>query len=136
MLSASDAKSPNFRLLDLNYQPQNLFIENSDKPAIVYFFAPWCSICRFSMDNLQNIYQRNPDIHIVAVALDYANKEEVDVFVERMGLEFPILMGNEEVKKAYKVSAYPSYYVFDEEQNVAHRSMGYSTELGLYLRSL
>ncbi|NMP15298.1 TlpA disulfide reductase family protein [Thalassotalea sp. Y01] len=136
MLSADSSETPNFQLLDLSYQPRDLLVADTSNPSIIYFFAPWCSVCRFSMDNLQSLYQRNPDVNIVAVALDFKDKQEVQQFVERMGLEFPILLGNQQVKQAYKVSAYPSYYVLDEQQQIQHKSMGYSTELGLYLRSL
>jgi hypothetical protein len=34
------------------------------------------------------------------------------------------------------VQGYPSYYVLDGQNTVVARSLGYSTEIGLYLRTL
>lgn len=104
--------------------------------TVVYFFAPWCTICHASIDNLQKIYQENEHIDVIAVALDYMDRKDINEFVSDHSLTFPVAYGNEEVKKAYRVRAYPSYYVVDESNTVLSKSMGYSTELGLFLRTL
>jgi peroxiredoxin len=107
-----------------------------DKKTVIYFFAPWCSICHASIDNLQAVYQKNEEINVIAVALDFLEVSEIEDFVAKHQLTFPIAIGNEKVKQAYKVHGYPSYYVISEENTVISKSIGYSTELGLYLRSL
>lgn len=108
----------------------------SDKKTILYFFAPWCNVCHASIDNLQNIYLKNSDVQVIAIALDFVEESEITQFVADNQLTFPVAFGNEEVKQAFKIQGYPSYYVISEENTVVYRSTGYSTELGLYLRSL
>ena len=107
-----------------------------EKKTVIYFFAPWCSICHASIDNLQAIYEKHEEINVIAVALDFIETSEIEDFVSKHQLTFPIAIGNEKVKQAYKVHGYPSYYVINEENTVISKSIGYSTELGLYLRSL
>ncbi len=107
-----------------------------EKKTVIYFFAPWCHVCHASIDNLQSIYQRNEELNVIAVALDYMDVSEIEDFVAQHQLTFPVALGNEKVKQAYKVNGYPSYYVINEQNTVIAKSMGYSTELGLYLRSL
>lgn len=138
MLSSwEEDAAPNFELATLNGGLASIYKNQSAKEhnTVVYFFAPWCSICRVSIQNLQNLYERDNHVSVVAVALDFVDKEEVAVFSEQLNLSFPILFGNEEVKQRYQVSAYPSYYVINQTGKIEHRSMGYSTELGLFLRS-
>ncbi len=106
------------------------------KKTVLYFFAPWCTVCHASIDNLQAIYQKNGNIQVIAIALDFMETEEVDDFVAQHQLTFPVVFGNEKIKQFYKVKAYPSYYVLNEDNTVIAKSMGYSTELGLYLRTL
>ncbi|WP_371379284.1 TlpA family protein disulfide reductase [Thalassotalea aquiviva] len=126
-------QAPRFNLVGLNQQLHTL--DSTDTKSVYYFFAPWCSVCRMSITNLQNRFENNTKVKVYAIALDYRDRNEVDVFARDLNLTFPILLGNEQVKAAYKISAYPSYYVVDDNK-VVHRSMGYSTELGLILRSL
>lgn len=104
--------------------------------TVLYFFAPWCGVCHASIDNLQAIYQKNENIQVIAIALDFMETKEVDDFVAQHQLTFPVVYGNEKVKQLYKIKGYPSYYVLNEENTVIAKSMGYSTELGLFLRTL
>lgn len=115
---------------------KEIVLESQGKRTIIYFFAPWCQICHASIGNLQNIYEKNENLDVIAVALDYSNVSEVEKFVAEHKLTFPIALGNEEVKQYFQVTGYPSYYILNKENTIIGRSMGYSSELGLYLRSL
>ncbi len=107
-----------------------------DKKTVIYFFAPWCQVCHVSIGNLQSLYEKNEQLDVIAVALDFNNSDEVMEFTKQHQLTFPIALGNEKIKQAFSISAYPSYYVLSEENTIITKSMGYSSELGLYLRSL
>jgi len=85
---------------------------------------------------LQSVYEKNQNIDVIAIALDYVNEQEIKDFSAQHQLTFPIALGNEELKKSFKIKGYPSYYVLNEQNTVVSRSIGYSSELGLYLRSL
>jgi len=115
---------------------ESVRLQAETKTTVIYFFAPWCHVCHASIDNLQSLYQKNQNLNVIAVALDYVDQTEIDDFTKEHRLTFPVAYGNEQVKSAFKIKAYPSYYVIDEENTVISKSMGYSTELGLYLRSL
>jgi len=124
-----------------NYQVQrlngeSLFLQAQGKTTVLYFFAPWCQICNLSIENLEAIHQKNKNIDIIAVALDYADKKSVVDFAQRHQLTFPVVYGTTAVKTAFKIKAYPSYYIIDKENTIIGRSLGYSTEMGLYLRTL
>ncbi|QDP01283.1 TlpA family protein disulfide reductase [Thalassotalea sp. PS06] len=131
-------QAPDFHLTTLNSNIVDLNQAMGSRKTVLYFFAPWCSICKYSIGNLQSLYEKHPgeQVQIYAIALDYVDVHEVETFVEGLDLTMPVLLGNESLKQAYQVSAYPSYYVLDGQQQVVHRSMGYSTELGLKLRAL
>jgi len=115
---------------------ETIEIKSKNKKTLVYFFAPWCQVCHLSIENLQSVYEKNQNIDVIAVALDYVNEQEIKDFSAQHQLTFPIALGNEELKKSFKIKGYPSYYVLNEQNTVVSRSIGYSSELGLYLRSL
>lgn len=106
------------------------------KTTVLYFFAPWCQVCHVSIGNLQTIFERNNQVNVVAIALDYSAIEEVTNFTKQHQLTFPVALGNEKLKQAFEISGYPSYYVINEDNVITRKSMGYSSTLGLYLRTL
>lgn len=115
---------------------ETVSLNSQGKTTVLYFFAPWCQICHVSIGNLQALYQKNEHIEVVAVVLDYMSVEEVMDFTKRHQLTFPIALGNEEIKHAYSITGFPSYYVISKDNTIIGKSMGYSSEIGLYLRTL
>lgn len=108
----------------------------TEKPLVLYFFAPWCQVCHASISNLQSIYEKHENLDVIAVALDFDNREEVERFTRQHKLTFPVALGDSMLKNDFQVPGYPSYYVLNEQNIIISKSMGYSTELGIYLRSL
>ena len=115
---------------------ESIALSSNGSNTVIYFFAPWCKVCHASIDNLQALYQKNEQLNVIAVALDYVDRGEIEQFTKIHQLTFPVAFGNEQVKRFFKIQAYPSYYVLNEQNTIISKSMGYSTELGLYLRSL
>jgi peroxiredoxin len=107
------------------------------RPVLVYFFAPWCRICAASAGNLNRLrkWRDEEDIEIIAVALDWGAADEVREYVERHDLNIPVVLGDANVARRWQIQAFPSYYVLDTEHRVIRRDVGYSTQLGLWLRA-
>ncbi|NVK25472.1 MAG: redoxin domain-containing protein [Gammaproteobacteria bacterium] len=114
----------------------------SGKPTLYYFWAPWCSVCKLSMPNLQEFHESQmskPEaerINVVSVALSYDSKQEVIDYVVDRKYQFTTVLGNVETGAAFKIKGFPTYYFVDENGCLVSKSMGYSTELGMFLRSL
>ena len=113
-----------------------LFVQAQGKKTVLYFFAPWCQICNLSIENLEAVYQKNSDLAVMAIALDYEDRQSVVDFVKRHQLTFPVVYGTADIKVAFKIKAYPSYYILSKENSIVGKSLGYSTETGLFLRTL
>ena len=71
----------------------------------------------------------------MAVALDWANAEEVRAYAERHALDITVLLGDPAIGRQWQVYAYPSYYVLDRQHRIARRDIGYSSQLGLWWRA-
>jgi peroxiredoxin len=135
MLSTSTQLSdPTITLPTLMGKP--IPVKSQGKTTVIYFFAPWCQVCHVSIGNLQALYEKNENIDVIAIALDYSSVEEVSNFTAKHQLTFPVALGNAAVKNQFSITGYPSYYVLDEDNTIKGKSLGYSSELGLYLRSL
>lgn len=136
MLSADGEPAPPLRGVTLDGEVYGLAAA-SGRPALIYFFAPWCKICAASADNLVRLrrWRDEKDLEIVAVALDWQSAEEVREYVERHELNVKVVLGSREVTRDWQIQAYPSYYVLDDQHRVLRRDIGYSTQLGLWFRA-
>lgn len=136
MLAADGQVAPDLRGTTLAGEPYNLK-DAGARPALVYFFAPWCKICAASAGNLNRLrrWRDADDIQIVAVALDWGTVQEVRDYVERHDLNVSVILGDANVSREWQVQAYPSYYVLNSEYRVVRRDIGYSSQLGLWLRA-
>ncbi len=134
----TDTKAPENQFLLTSAQTQKSQILNfadNNIRTIVYFFAPWCQICHLSMPNLVEIQaSKGEQIKIVAIALDYQKQSDVNDFIEQHALNFPVYYGQSAIQKAFKVSAFPSYYLIDKNGVVTHKVVGYTSEIGMRLR--
>jgi len=108
------------------------------RPALVYFFAPWCKVCAASSHNLRNLrrIRDEEDLAVILVALDWEDHSEVTEYIDRHELDAPVLLGNLRTAQQWGISVFPTYYMLDSEHRVSRRDYGYSTLLGLWLRSL
>jgi thiol-disulfide isomerase/thioredoxin len=117
-------------------QSQN--IQSAVQPGqsgIVYFFAPWCAYCRNSIGNLDDLLAGGSVGWVSAIALDYADAGEVLEFVKDTGIDLPVLMGNGQTAQDWGIKGFPTYFVIDAAGNIHSRSVGYSTWLGIRVRS-
>jgi thiol-disulfide isomerase/thioredoxin len=105
----------------------------NDKPTLVYIFAPWCSICRLSINNLDSLDPNK--VNVVRIAVDYQHTEELSEFVRDVGVQGDVLLGNRQTMQDFKVTAFPSIYILQPDGSVVGRSVGYTTSLGLNLRT-
>lgn len=139
MLETTARKAPLFNLMQVDASarlttqfPMKKLV---GKPTIVYFFAPWCSICHLSISNLQALYEEQGEqVNVIAIALSYESIDQVREFMEDKTLTMPVLLGTGMVATEYKIDAFPSYYVMDAEFKIVARSRGYSTEVGMKMR--
>lgn len=111
--------------------------EIGGKPALVYFFAPWCKICGASADNLARLRRLRDEqsLAILAVALDWQDVDEVRQYVVRHEIDLPVILGGQSVASDWQIVAFPSYYVLDSDRHIRRRDLGYSTQFGLWWRT-
>ena len=108
------------------------------KRVLLYFFAPWCKVCDFSIGNLNWVRKLRSEesAALLAVALSYDDLQSVNSFVERNPLEVPVLLGTPELFKSYRIRAFPTVYTVNKSGEIDGSTVGYATTLGLWWRTL
>ncbi len=71
------------------------------RPTLVNFWASWCAPCVREMPLLQSLADQYPDqLNVVGIAIDEPGK--VGEFVERLAIDYPILIGTSDVRATRK----------------------------------
>ncbi len=109
------------------------------KTVLLYFFAPWCSVCKVSASNalwIRKIVSPSR-LEVAAVALDYESEASIVEFVKDAGIEaLPVVRGTDDIRDRFKITAYPTFYIIDAEGRVHTKGVGYSTLVGMLIRAL
>jgi thiol-disulfide isomerase/thioredoxin len=105
----------------------------AEEKTLVYFFAPWCSMCRISMPGLNLLTDKN--LRVVAIAQDWQESAEVEEFTNDVGFDGEVFLGDANTLELFRVQGYPSYYVLDQNGRVIHQDQGVSTPPGLWIRT-
>jgi thiol-disulfide isomerase/thioredoxin len=105
----------------------------SGKKTVVYFFAPWCVVCKLSMDAL-NFFDGSERVQTLAVGLDYDSMAELRVFQEK--IRTPIYAGDVQLQRRFKIDRYPMAYILNGDGSVAHVMVGYTSRFGIWIRTL
>ena len=136
-LVSNQVPAPLFRLPALS--GNSVALEDfQGKRVLLYFFAPWCKVCDFSVGNLNWVRKlRGEDsAALLAVALSYDDLQSVNSFVERNSLDVPVLLGTPELFKSYRIRAFPTVYTVNKSGEIDGATVGYATTLGLWWRTL
>jgi len=103
---------------------------------LVYFFAPWCTVCALSQPSLAAFVNIKPETQVIMIALDWESPQAVIKFKQNHQFKLPILLGNQLLKQQWKIDAYPSYYFVDSRGKITSKDRGLVTLPGLLARSI
>lgn len=103
------------------------------KKTIIYFFAPWCTVCKASIDAL-NFFEGSDRVQPLAVGLDYDHLAELKPYQEKLSI--PVYAGDLQLQRHFKVDRYPTVYILNGDGSVAHVMVGYTSRLGIWVRTL
>jgi len=131
------SSAPDFKLQSIDGKKYGINTENGKK-VVLYFFSPWCRVCKLSSHNIVSLRNSKPKeiFTIYAIGLSWQNPHEIQRFAKDHNLNVPVLLGDGNIGSKYRIKAFPTIYVINEDGTVKERLVGYTTEIGLKLRLL
>jgi peroxiredoxin len=118
--------APDFSLPTTTGQTMKLS-DFQGKAVLLNFWATWCEPCKVEMPwfvELQKKYGPR-GLQVVGVAMDDASPKEIAAFAQKMGVNYPILIGKEEVGAQYGGIEYlPSTYYISRNGKVIDHAFG------------
>ncbi len=94
------------------------------KPVVLNFWATWCRPCVKEIPTLKAIHRDSP-AHVVSIAIDEQGESIVRPFVEKHGIDYPVLIGDVELFKRYNGTGVPYTLILDSSLKIVKMHRGY-----------
>ena len=122
--SSVRAPAPGFELTSLDGVSKSLE-DYPQKVKVVNFWATWCHACKIELPALRAIHKKyeDQDVAVIGLSVD-RNPAGVVSFVERTGLEYPVLVNAMETARQYHLRATPTTIILDADNNVYKKYVG------------
>ena len=107
------------------------------EPVVLNFFASWCTNCRAEIPELKQVASGSK-ARVVGIALDETGEETVKPFVQSQGINYPVLIGDQETFQQFNGVAIPYTIVLDGSQRIVKIYRGHAAreELEAALRQI
>lgn len=120
--------SSSWQLTDLEGKP----VQASDfagKVVLLNFWATWCGPCRMEIPSLIDLQRTHADrgLVVLGVSMDDGGPSAVSRFVKQAGINYPVLMANEAMIKAFGgIEMIPTSFVIDRSGGIAAKHLGFA----------
>ena len=106
--------------------------EYKGKPFMVYFWGTWCSACSLQAPAIQPVFE---DYRVVSIAVNSGDNQTIQSYPTEAGYTFEVINDFErQWQKLFRVSVFPTIFIFDSQGKLSFTEVGYTSELGLRIR--
>lgn len=99
--------------------------ELQGKPWIVNFWATWCGPCVEEMPAMNRAWEEIESEGIGMVGINAGeSKQVIAAFLEKVPVDFPVLLGDADTLPDWEVRALPTTYVVNAEGRIVHVAVG------------
>lgn len=119
-------------LATLDGEPVSLAELSQHKPLLVYFWASWCTICRFTTPSVAKLAANGGNV--LSVALRSGDNQQVEQFLARKQLQLPVVNDPFGALSAqWQVGVTPTLVVISQGR-VVQSTTGWTSYWGMKLR--
>ncbi len=119
-------------LQTLGGQTVTLEAQSADKPLLVYFWASWCAVCRFTTPDIEKLYGEGNNV--MTIALRSGKDDEVMGGLQRKDYHFPVVNDPQgTISQHFQISVTPTLLVIYQGRIISTTS-GWTSYWGMKLR--
>jgi cytochrome c biogenesis protein CcmG/thiol:disulfide interchange protein DsbE len=118
--------APDFTLKDVLTGKDYTLSQFKGKVVVINFFTFFCGPCRDEMPDLNKINNelKGKGLQMFGIALS-SDPTQIRFLVKQLGLQYPVLVGNDKVSDAYgSIAVVPTTVIIDKQGNIVQRIEG------------
>ncbi len=119
--------APNFQLVTLEGEKTVSLEGLAGKTVILDFWATWCPPCEQQVPELNAVYaeyREAEQVVLFGVSVDHGEVEAVREWVAEQGVDYPILLGGDDLARELGTVGYPTLYVIGPDGSLRERHVG------------
>ncbi len=103
-----------------------------ERPVLLHFWGTWCPVCRAEAPNIETIAK---SFTVITVAVNSGSRESVKRYMLQHGLHYPVINDPDgSLAFRYRVTVFPTSFIFDSRGKLRFTETGYTTTAGLIAR--
>jgi len=104
----------------------------ADKPVLIHFWATWCPVCKLEASNINFLSKH---FNVLTIAVKSGNNQEIQKYLDAHNYKYKVINDiNGAISSQFKISGFPTTFIYDKNKKLAFSEVGYTSTLGLLLR--
>jgi peroxiredoxin len=126
---AAGVIAPDWTLTNASGQPVSLQSLRG-KLVMLDFWYTTCGPCVLAMPTIQKLHERFKERGVAVYGINPWAHDSADAIrlMAKRGYTYGLVLGSEEVAKAYNVSGYPTFYLIGDDGTIIYNGVGYGEE--------
>lgn len=121
---AEGTNAPGFENTDMSGKPVNLSSFTGQK-VLLNFSIINCGWCKTALDHFnREDFKLSEDIHVLYIN-PVDSKAQVEKYIEKFHVPFPVIAEAKAVGESYRVNGYPTFYLIDKDGKIEKVQSGY-----------
>ncbi|MCQ8117586.1 protein disulfide oxidoreductase [Methylomonas rosea] len=111
---------------------ENAMQRISKGPAVLYFWAEWCGICRSMQGSVSNVLRDYPGL---TVAVRSGDDSALQNYLNDKQLNWPVVNDNNgSLGQRYGIKGVPAIFFINATGDIVFTTVGYTSEWGMRFR--
>lgn len=113
-------------------EPITLATLSEERPVLLYFWASWCGVCRFTTPAVNRLAAEGENV--MTIALRSGDDTEIARWLARKGISFPVVNdASGDISARWEISVTPTLVVVSQGR-VVFTTSGWTSYWGMKLR--
>ena len=112
--------APDWQLDGVNGEVIDFYSVNTERPAVILFWATWCPYCKALFPGLKQLHAEFADSGVAFYALNVWEDGDPKAYFSEHDIPLTLLLAGDLVAEEYGVSGTPAVFVVDRNHRIVY----------------